>query len=342
MTDIKDISYNDIKEFLTLNNIEISNKDDDYTKAFTLMKKPNITVEPSSIIEWMMAYNLKIKNVKFPDYSITDLINLLIIERNKLSKKIGMISSNITNITSILKYLNKIHLKIGNLKVSNNENIYNIFPKEIWIKILLDLNCKDIDDIINNSIQIKNLIIEENIKEKIKMRGFPRSNGHCVAIDVSKFIYEFDHLSDQNLQREQLLKESFDYVLDELYKSNYNLIRGDLICFEGLNSYRNNGVHIFDGCKIVDLLYDIDDYGSLPEEFTVINNEVPIKYWEYTDDNRGIDHNNLVWFNHISVQQECINNITDIDDELFTTFKYNNKIYKIYAYRTEFDDERIY
>jgi hypothetical protein len=333
MTDIKDINHDDIKEFLTLNNIKVSNDENDYNKAFKLMKNPNIKVEPTSIVEWMMAYNLIIKKIKISDYTINDLMNFSISERDKLAKKLGMMSNNVINIINILHYLHKIHLFVGQLKIPNNKNIYNIFPKEIWIKILLDLNCKDIDRIEKESDQLNLLIIEQNIKEKIKTREFPRSSGHCAAIDVSEIIYNFEDV--YKISNNQLK----DKVLDILYDQNYNLIRGDLICFEGLNNDRNTGIYIFDGCKIIDLEYDIDDYGALPQEFTVINNGVPIRYWEDAENNKGISHNTLVWFDHISVKKQCIDNIIEIDGNLFTTFKYNDEIYKIYASRFEFDDE---
>lgn len=333
MTDIRDINQDDIKEFLTVNNIEVNNNENDYDKAFKLMKNYGSIVEPTSILEWMMAHNLIVKKVKINDYTINDLMNLSTDELNKLSKKLGMVSNNINNIINILHYLHKIHLIVGNLKIPKNKNIYDIFPKEIWINILLDLNCKDIDNISNNSMQFNDLINKENIKERVKMRGFPRSSGHCAAIDALKFVKEFNENSEEDV---------YTYVLDKLHDLNYNLVRGDLICFDGLNSYRNDDVYIFDGCKIINLWDDIDDYGSLLREFTVINNGVPINYWENTENDKGIDHNHIVWFDHKSVKKQCIDNIIEIDGNLFTTFKYNDEIYKIYSHRFDFDDESTY
>jgi hypothetical protein len=163
------------------------------------------------------------------------------------------------------------------------------------------------------------------------MREFPRSSGHCAAIDVSKFVENFE----DEISAEQLKND----VLDILYDFNYNLVRGDLICFEGLDSYRNDGVAIYDGCKIINLDHVIDDYGALPKEFTVINNEVPIDYWYNTENNKGIDHNHLVWFDHTSVKKQCIDNIIEEEGDLFTTFKYNNKIYTIITSKFDYSDE---
>ena len=330
MSDIKDINHDDIKEFLTLNKIKIFNDQTDYNQAFKLMKNPKAIIGPISIVEWMMAHNVFINKIKLPDYTINELMKLSDNERNVLAKKLGMKSNNINHIINILHYLHKIHTVIGNLKISNNKNIYDIFPKEIWINILLDLNCRDIDSITNK--QLNDLVIENDIREKIKFRGFPRTSGHCVAFDVSTF----EFTSDTWL----ITQDELDQTLDFLYDKKSNVVRGDLICFNGLNNYRNDGVWIFDGCEIISLDYDdIDDYGSLPQEFTVINNGVPIRYWENTEKDKGIDNNNVVWFDPEPVRQQCLDNIVDIDDNLFTTFKYNDKTYTIYDHRSFFDDE---
>lgn len=332
MSDIKDINFDDIKQFLITNNVTVSNDENDYNKAFKLMKNSNIIIESISIIEWMMAYNLIIKKVKIRDYTINDLIKLSINERDKLAKNLGMVSDNINNIINILYYLHKLHLVVGGLKIPNNKNVYDIFPKEIWVKILLDLNCEDIDSIIKDSEQLTVLIVQQNIKEKIKTRGFPRPSGHCAAFDVSEFIDE-ENYSDFDFSAEKLK----DQILDKLYNLNYNLVKGDLICFDGLHADRNDGIAIFDGCKIINLRHDIDDYGSLPDEFTVINNGVPVSYWYNTDKNKGIDHNHMVWFDHTPVKKQLIDNIIEVGEELFTTFECNNKVYKIYISKTDLD-----
>jgi hypothetical protein len=329
MSDIKDINHDDIKQFLTLNRTKVSDDQSDYDQAFKLMKNPKAIIEPISIVEWMMAYNVSNNKIKINDYTINELMKLSEHERNILAKKLGMKSNNINHIINILHYLHKVHTVIGNLKISNNKNIYDIFPKEIWINILLDLNHRDIDDITNK--QLEELLVENDIRKKIKLRGFPRASGHCAAFDLSGFMTkERDEISDDKLKHEAL------YFLQ---RSGYELVRGDLICFNGLYDYRNDGVYIFDGIKIINLKYELNDYGDLPEEFTVINNGVPIRYWENTEKDKGIDNSNVVWFDPEPVRQQCLDNITEIDDDLFITFEYNDKTYTIYDHRSFFDDE---
>lgn len=88
---------------------------------------------------------------------------------------------------------------------------------------------------------------------------------------------------------------------------DYQIRRGDTICFGG-RKYRNEGVWIWDGKKIIPLDTDIDDYGSVPTEFKVGKEFAP-DHWS-----KIIEHNCLI----------------HLEDELFDQiefYKENNKIY---------------
>lgn len=65
--------------------------------------------------------------------------------------------------------------------------------------------------------------------------------------------------------------------------------RGDLLKHT-IDTYRNSLTYIYDGEKFVDLWYDLDDYGSVPPDFTV--EEFPPDYWV-----DRIVHNNIIWAN---------------------------------------------
>jgi len=88
--------------------------------------------------------------------------------------------------------------------------------------------------------------------------------------------------------------------------------RGDLICFteNGIKNrgYRNEGVYIWDGSKMCRLYTEIDDYGSVPPEFTV-GKEFPPNYWI-----DKVDHNSIVWLDH------------DLYEKIEFTINNNNKI----------------
>jgi len=113
------------------------------------------------------------------------------------------------------------------------------------------------------------------------MESYPRKSGHCSSFDVSNYDYIKD-LKSKDVDLEVFWSEDVDY--HNIFKqtlallSDKNLIKGDLILFLG-DSYRNNGIAIYDGVNIIKLNYDYDDYGALPKCFTVITNDVPVDYW---------------------------------------------------------------
>lgn len=111
---------------------------------------------------------------------------------------------------------------------------------------------------------------------------------------------------------------SFDYV--------QNIAIGDLI------SFNNNKLAIYDGSN-----YIILDRNIIPQNFSVIENNIPIDYWYDTEKNPGNPYNNYVWFNHTkstSVLKQCLKNIqySRVYNNLyaiFTSFVYNNNHYRI-------------
>lgn len=63
--------------------------------------------------------------------------------------------------------------------------------------------------------------------------------------------------------------------------------RGDIVQFD-LITYRNDLKLIWDGTKLIDLEYDIDEYGHVPRQFNM--GEFPVNYWDKT-----ISHNYIRW-----------------------------------------------
>lgn len=223
-------------------------------------------------------------------------------------------------------------------------NMFNIFPPEIWIDILMNIPCYMLPEISYISEQFKELFDEHNLIEKRKMLGFPRLSGHCKSYDVSKFdvtieldLDEYDsYLLDEKIQPILLI------VLIELYQLDIDLVYGDLICFNDI------AIYVFDGYKIISI--DLEDE-LLPCDFTVINNNVPIKYWSFQVDFLDYMHHgeppinasletqrriynpdgDFVWFDPTPVQKSLLDNIAynDKSEDYYTTFRLNNTNYKI-------------
>lgn len=143
-------------------------------------------------------------------------------------------------------------------------------------------------------------------------------------------------------------KKELDRALKYLQSKYIHPQFGDLVIFEEYSGYRNNGITIFDGKKIIDLSRDPDDYGTLPKKFRVLQkNEngtrFPLFYWHNLsedEDWQGITHNTYVWFDHKPYTDELIKNIT-YDNELFMlTNNVNN--YALYTYLINDDGKKVY
>lgn len=218
---------------------------------------------------------------------------------------------------------------------------YYSLPKEIWKQILLQLRYKEVSNLCDISYEFNELCRDENIIEELKMRGFPRVSGYCESHDVHKFAGYHDDILPSLY--DLLLSASYNFdikefdrlqnlVLDELYGTEVDLVRGDTIFLEDHYHKHNNGAYIFDGLNMIELDYKIKEDGFLPEEFTVINNNVPLNYWDYSE----LRYCGEFWFNHKLVKRQCIDNLNYITlnntDYVFTTFNHNNSHYVITDY----------
>jgi len=184
---------------------------------------------------------------------------------------------------------------------------------------------------------------------------YPRSSGHCASHYISEHIVPY---SEDDFPQEIYLNKALMYLQEE----GMDLVKGDLVIFGSEHEYSNKGVTIYDGKNIVGLCYDGPyDHGHLPPVFHVIEDDVPINYWEHRNKScsnpvRGIEHSTMVWFNISTVWVDVLTNIdygpinngasSTIDDDgidhknimfehilpefgLFTKFRYNNKEYRI-------------
>jgi len=119
MADINDIPYEDIEEFLLANNKNL--KDNVYDKTLILLKDKEAIGHTTSIIEWMIAYNLLQNDINIPQYSIDEIDNMSQDEINKIAKLLTMKGNNTKNIKNILRYLHKLDDDIGSYQLISPE-----------------------------------------------------------------------------------------------------------------------------------------------------------------------------------------------------------------------------
>jgi hypothetical protein len=174
MTSIYDIPYEDIQEFLLENYINFKDKDDAYNTTLILLKDKKAIGHTIRIIEWMMAHNLLIRNVKIPNYTTNEINKMSQNEINQLAKLLKMQGNNLENIKNILRYLHKLDEKNIILLPDINEIISkNLEELEIS---QIDLDTIKVNNVINllkthrNKALIRKLIYDN--MEKIIFYNF--------------------------------------------------------------------------------------------------------------------------------------------------------------------------
>jgi len=133
-------------------------------------------------------------------------------------------------------------------------------------------------------------------------------------------IYKWDPI-------QKLYKYSNTLYPNKNYKKTFDpksfMNRGDVIHFEG-DSYRNNYKMIFDGEKLQHLDTNIDDYGAVPPDFVVGDNEGEFNIGDFEE---LIDHNNINWLSRDKLKEI---KIYEIEGEILGEVKIRNKKWIIY------------
>lgn len=211
-------------------------------------------------------------------------------------------------------------------------DIYDIFPKDIWILIILELPCKFIYNLYDVSYKFKELCDEKNIIEKRKLKGYPRKSGYCKSYGAYNYkgnVYNNNgDIIDNGLLKvvmknirfnPDLVKLTLNDTLDRLYEDNTDLVRGDLIYFE----MGDRSVFLFDGEKIIDTC--MKGKNILSKDMDIINDNLQSEYW------RGIRFG--FNFNTCLVKEQLLNNIKHNNDTFasinHTIFMLNDKTYTI-------------
>lgn len=115
---------------------------------------------------------------------------------------------------------------------------------------------------------------------------FPRTCGYAQEFRV----FEDEEIDDGSFGIEE--SDHAVRALEEARRKGYDLVYGDKVRI-GNSTFRNSGVMIYDGEKLIHLDYNekIYQYGFVPEEFTVIKHkktdeEVPLFYYGFSDEIR--------------------------------------------------------
>lgn len=209
-------------------------------------------------------------------------------------------------------------------------SIYDIFPKELWILIILEIPYSEIPNIYKNKSHLskafKKLVSDENLLERKKNINYPRINRSCkyydIQKDISKTLWSINH-SHYN-------EKPLELALDEVSKDLSDVVRGDLI---ELKSNKQE-IFIFDGNKILNDPILKNDVLHLPIEFDPINNNIPVEYWIKNDKSNKSNKFSKIkfYFNVCYVREQLLSNISMLHERyggVYTSCIVNNISYVI-------------
>lgn len=159
-----------------------------------------------------------------------------------------------------------------------------------------------------------------------------------------KFIGESDIFWDFS---PELLEEINKYVSEH---KPAELRRGDVVALPSQEiggtypsrygyNYRNDGKMIYDGGKLIDLRVVEDDYGMLPESFTINEFNYIIDYWDNV-----ICHNGFIWMDVSQFEMKKVTELrTEYENETYYLFTHkknpNLKYFVLHEVEFTFDDD---
>ncbi len=155
-------------------------------------------------------------------------------------------------------------------------------------------------------------------------------NTHCNNFYITEMKLKNPYPTSQELEK------AMEYLKDHSIKY------GDLVIFKKNAGYRNEGIAIYDGKNLVQLYFDIDDYGSVPPQFKVLQEneygiDIGLYHWHNIKGKgkwKGICHNYIVWYDPSIHKNQLIENLC-YDKKLFGA-------YALYSHLLDEKGEKIY
>jgi len=261
MTDIRDVPYEDIQEFLKANKKSYKNENDAYSKALILLKDNNVVGHTVKIVEWIIAHNLIKKKVNVPYYSSYEINNMPEIEVYQLSKLLTMKSNNRENIINILRYMNKLKdmellpeivdiiddllneldIQEINQRSLDFDKIINLLKYHYNKQLVRFIIYNNLETIIDNKKNVKEDIVDEITNFIINLLNVDELGLAARVLDIAiNKNYKFD--SDLPSLYSELLYEvinSNDIINNDLLEKYFKLINDDYLISEAYVNVNN-------------------------------------------------------------------------------------------------------
>jgi hypothetical protein len=291
MTSITDINYEDIEEFLYINNVKIPLKSDDaYDIAWDLIQREKDVIHTNTIISWMKAYNLSNVGITIKNYSEKELLTLSDDELDKL--KLLTDENDINNIIDILRFMHKV--KEFDITKLHENMIYEVIKN------------MDIDEIENMCLtsrennklcqkkEFKNVIISKLPLDSLNVNDFTLKQLFFydkVLPLKNKLLYTPNNIILVNIN-EKIIKITARNIKSVEIKDSNQIIRDDL-SLENLYVLDNNGqIYLYNSITkekkydIININEKVVNINSLSGNINVLT--ISGKYYIYNQDRKTI------------------------------------------------------
>lgn len=215
MTDIRDVPYKDIKEFVLRNKGKayklFEDEEEIYDIAFELLSDENSIGHPTSLIEWMLAYNLIVNEIIIDNYSTYDIDKMDQKGINELAKLLGMKKNNRENIKNILRYLGKLDF------LPEHTDVKPLILDTILKLKILDSGLDDVIQLFKNNKHLRKFIYDNmhQIINKVSTKNTGDNMNKDDARLLSKFIFDLMKLNEFVLVKEALkIASRFTITID--------------------------------------------------------------------------------------------------------------------------------
>ena len=253
MTSIYDIPYEDIKKFLLINNKDFSYKDEAYRITLSFLKDKKAKGHTISIIEWMIAYNLLVKGMNIPSFTVYQIDNMNQLEIDKLAKLLTIKTGNRENIKNILKYLHKL---------KNNTSLPRINFRTILDDIIILLKTHPNKSLIRREIydNMENIIFSsvlhinlENFNKLKYIKKIATWRPHQPIRYSKSLILELIQNNKEKLLKNHTVEEINNFI-DNLNNNEETIITKENI--DDLIYFLKN-LTVIDEMSLVDRVFDI-------------------------------------------------------------------------------------
>lgn len=171
-----------------------------------------------------------------------------------------------------------------------------------------------------SKLDTKSLIIKHNSKH------FPRPEGQAKVHQIKYKSCQIEDIYDETDVKEKITRAVYC-----CYNDGTDLVKGDIFKFDESSPTGTwQGINaIFDGEQMIPYKHNTSVL-LLPSSLHVIENKVPIRYWDITFNNHWCLYkfDTVVLFNHSLIKQQCLDNIK-YNKILHTTFLFNDIEHKI-------------